>query len=367
MTSTSTPRRDAEGSIRPFPGARNPERHQIRWTDMTGKRCALMVASREDGERELRKQLHARDQGVPHATSRHTLASWLPLWLAGKAELRARSHVRYAALLEHWLSDPIARRRLVELEPPHVDGALVRLARSGASPATRAAALSILRMALDSAVRAGYIGRNVCRMVTPPKVEPRPIDPPRGDDRAQLLAEIRRDRLESLWTIALFAGLRQGEILALRWQDLETDPTGQLWIHVRGTLEYGTDHVGPPKSRHGRRRLPVHAEVAAALERHRERVTAAGVTPHPTSWIYATATGRPLHARNVLGWWHELCARAGTRRYRMHDLRHAALTHLAETNELLHVSRYAGHSSPQITAAVYLHNGLESIRLESVS
>lgn len=361
MTATSTPRRGAEGSIRPFPGARNPDRHQIRWTDLTGKRCAKMVDSLEDAKRELRAVLHDRDLGVPHAVTRRTLASWLPVWLAGKVDLRPRTLVRYRLLIAHWTDDPIASRRLPELEPGHVQGALARMSRKGVSNAEIVYALSILRQALETAMRQGYVGRNVTRLVTPPRVETRPIEPPRGDDRTALLEAIRTDRLEALWTIAIYAGLRQGEILALRWADVDLDAEPPA-ITVRGSLEYGTDRVGPPKTRRGYRRLPVHAQVADALRRHRSGL---GVIPHPTAFVFATRTGRPLHARNVLGWWYELCARAGTRRYRMHDLRHAALTHLAEHNELVFVSRYAGHSSVRITGDVYAHNAVDGIRLES--
>lgn len=367
MTSTNTPRRPhpmcsrcpVEG-MRPMPGARNPERHQIRWSDMRGKRCARMVESHDAAERELRAMLHAKDEGEPHAATRHTLRSWLPVWLETKSELRDRSRIRYDALLRHWMSAPIAARRLTEIEPEHVAGELSRMSRLGLSASTRASSLSILRMALEAALRAGYVRRNVVRLVDAPAVYARPVDPPRGADRVRLLGEIKRDRLEALWTIALYAGLRQGEILALRWQDVELESDPPI-IHVRGSLEYATASVGRTKSRHGMRSLPVHAPVADALRRHRDKLP---YTPHPTAWIFETATGRPLHARNVLGWWHELCARAGTRRYRMHDLRHAALTTLLETNDLLMVSRYAGHSTHKITGDVYAHIQLGGIRLE---
>ena len=133
---------------------------------------------------------------MPHIDGRRRLGPWLTEWLESlpPARLRTRSRVRYAGLADHWKRDPIGDRRMVELTPEHVGAALGRMHRAGTSVAVQASALSILRMAMDAAVRSGHAGRNAARLVDAPRATPRPIEPPAGavlphpgrDDRRSL-------------------------------------------------------------------------------------------------------------------------------------------------------------------------------------
>jgi integrase len=345
MTATATrTRRNGEGSK---PRVRADGRYEARYRDLAGSRKSVYADTYDDCARALRDAIHERDVGMPSLNRRATLASWLPTWLEGNRRLRHRSRVRYTAAVAHWLADPIARRRLAELLPEHVSGALSRMDRAGTGVATQAFNLAILRMALDAALRARHVGRNAARLIDAPRAMPRPVEPPRGAELEALETAIMRDRLAALWLLGLDAGLRQGEALALRWRDLDLEAG---LIHVRGTLEYGTDRIGPPKSRHSRRTLPVESRrLCEALCAH-----AGNVLHHPDALVFQTATGHPYHARNVLAWWHELCARAGVRRFRFHDLRHTWATSQLEAGEpLAYVSRYLGHSKVDMTLDTY--------------
>lgn len=345
-------RRRGEGSVSDAP--RPDGRYQYRFRDVTGKRVSGYARTKADAYRELGKAIAKRDEGIPAPDRTMTLGKWLDHWLATMppGKLRPRSRVRYKFVVAVWQRDHVARAKLAELTPTHVSAAMGRQAATGSSPATIATNLSILRIALKAAVLDGRVGRNVAQLVTAPVVEPRRIQPPAGDELARLRVAIADDRLEAIWSLALGAGLRHGEILGLVWRDVDLRAG---IVTVRGTLEYGSDRVGPTKSRHGARRLPLAPWVTAALQRHHDREP--GVIPAPATWVFHTRTGRPYHARNVLGWWHELCARAGVRRYRIHDLRHAAATALLESPgwTMPTVSRYIGHATIKQTVDTYGH------------
>jgi integrase len=363
MTATPTrTRRDGEGSIRPRPRADG--RWEARYRDATGRHVSIYAHSPDEVTRKLREALSDRDVGVPHAASRYTVATWLPTWLEGKRNLRERSRLRYAALIAHWIASPIARRKLHELQPEHMRGAFRWMEREGYSQNTQASAAQILQMALDAAIREGHCGRNVLRLVDKPKGEPVPVRPPVGAELDALVREIRADRLAAMWMLALRGALRQAEILALEWRDVDFNAGT---IHVNKSLEHGTQRVGRPKSKAAYRGgpIPMDPDAMDALRRHRERLVAVGVTPHPSRPVFTTRTGHYLHARNVLRWWHEVCERAGVRRFRMHDLRHAATMDLLLDNPIEVVSRFVGHSSLKITADVYGHADPARIRFRA--
>jgi integrase len=290
-----------------------------------------------------------------------TVGRWCRRWLDSvpPSALRPRSRVRYEHVIANvWMRDPIARVKLAELTRTHVLEAMSRQERAGASPATIATNLTILRVALRAAVLDGRMTTNAAALVKRPETSARPIDPPTGADLERLFAAIAGDPLEAVWSLALGAGLRHGEVLALRWRDVDL---AAGIVRVAGTLEYGSDRVGPTKSRHGARELPVPPWVADALRRHHDREP--GVIPAPGAWLFHTRSGRPLHARNVLRRWHRLCVSAGVKRYRMHDLRHAAATALLAAGwPLATVSRYIGHATIAQTVDVYGHPTFDGLR-----
>ena len=131
-------------------------------------------------------------------------------------------------------------------------------------------------------------------------------------------------------------------------------------LTVRHTLERGTRRLADPKTERARRTLRLGAEVRAALKvqesRQRRERLAAGSRWHDGDFVFTTATGAPLDHSNVLHDFQAAVARAGLRRQRFHDLRHACATLLLEQGEELGVvSKILGHSNVATTADVYAH------------
>lgn len=369
LPTVTTRNANGSGSIRDprTPGGN----YEVRWRDALGiRRSAHVPGAKSDAASFLAARIAERDRGVPAGDRTLTLGAWLPRWLDAMppGRLRPRSEQRYRDVVRlQWARDPMMRMRLVDLTPEHVGLALGRMARRGTTPGGCDIALTILRIALSDAERAGLVGRNAARLTTRPRIEPRAIVPPSAVDQSAIREAIEGDRLEALWSLALGVGLRQGEILALRWGDVDL---GAGLVTVRGTLAYGSSRVGAPKSSARVRypALPMPAWVTSALAEHYRAVAHASTEgrariPTPTAFVFATSTGKPLHARNVLGWWYAVCERAGVRRYRMHDLRHAAITNLVMRGVApAIVQAYAGHSSPTQTSA-YTHAAFSGLDL----
>jgi integrase len=169
----------------------------------------------------------------------------------------------------------------------------------------------------------------------------------RHDDHAAALA--------ALFVAAIGLGLRQGELLALRWEDVDLD---RGIVMVRHTLRRGDRELAEPKTERSRRTLAMPSAVTAALRQHRRRQLeerlAAGPAWEDREFVFATPHGRPLDGVNVAHDYQEALARAGLPRQRFHDLRHAYATLLLEDGvELAIISRALGHSVLSTTADVY--------------
>jgi integrase len=197
--------------------------------------------------------------------------------------------------------------------------------------------------------------------VRPPKVaraEPRVLSP---EEARRLLDAARGDPLEALWVLALTTGVRQGELLGLKWSDIDLDG-GRL--HVRRTAYRlrGRGWVeAEPKSQTARRSVALTPLAVDALRRHKARQRAqrlrAGPLWEDRDLVFANAVGGYLEPQNLLrrAFW-PLLQKAGLSRLRFHDLRHSAATLLlAQGVHPKVVQELLGHSSISLTLDTYSH------------
>jgi integrase len=302
-------------------------------------------------EREARQAL-ARliSDESPSTRSAMTVGTWLDRWLADyTADVRATTRHKYAAVVRLYLRPELGARKLQALTAADVAAMQTRLRERGLAPGTIRQAQRVLGASLRVAQRQGLVRANVASLVDAPRSVVR-IDPPTD---AELMALIgAADRMPApfglLLRLAATMGLRQGEALGLTWADLD----GEL-LTVQRSLNYGTDDVGDVKSRAGLRRLWLPADLVAGLRAERQRQLDLGRVP---GWVFAQADGTPMHGRWVLRHFHAVCDAAGLRRYRWHDLRHAAITRqLAAGRSAAQVQGWAGHASISTTVGVYGH------------
>ncbi len=171
------------------------------------------------------------------------------------------------------------------------------------------------------------------------------------------LDAVADDAYGALYGIAIATGMRQGELLALRWQDVDLE-AGTL--AVRHTLQRGTRELAEPKTDRARRAPRLGADATATLREHRRQQLAqrlaAGRSWQAGDFVFTSRTGTPLDSRNVTQALQDALRRAGLPRQRFHDLRHAYATLMIEDGEeLAVVSRTLGHADLSTTADIYAH------------
>jgi len=331
------------------------------WID--GKRRRKYVYARSEQAAvakrdELRRQLSL---GVDLTASPRTVRQWLEEWLR---EIKSRDGTRqstlrrYAEVVRVHLIPGLGRVRLDKLTPRDVqrflDGLRPRLA-----PASVVKVHGVLRVALSDAERLDLVPRNVAKAAKPPALarsERRALTP---EEARAFLSVVAGDRLGSAFVVALATGLRRGELLGLRWCDVDLE--GRV-LFVRQTLQRvgGRLAVVEPKTHRSARPVPLSGLAVRALEEQRDRQekdrVAAGELWQETGLVFTSTIGTPMEPRNLNRRFQGLRHRAGLDWLRLHDLRHAYATFLLDQGEELRtVMDLLGHSTIRLTADTYGH------------
>ncbi len=357
-----TRRGAGEGSIRTRPDGRL----EARYTGSDGRRHYIMGRDHKNLQAKLRDALRDAAQGIQPVSQQLTLAAWLETWLATsvRPRLRPRTIESYEMVVKLYLAPaPLGRTPVAKLTPAAVQAALTALAaRSGPggrhlSPTTVRYVYSVLRIALGRALKAGVVHRNVATLLDPPRKATVERHPLTADQIGTFLGSVDGDRQRALYVAAIGLGMRQGELLALRWSDIDLEAGT---VSIRHTLQRGTRTLAAPKTERARRTLRLGVEVSTALRDHRRRQLeeriAAAKRWKDEDYVFTTPAGRPLDTKHVTADFQVALAAVGLPHQRFHDLRHACATQLIEQGEeLAVVSKILGHSDLGTTADVYAH------------
>jgi len=204
------------------------------------------------------------------------------------------------------------------------------------------------------------LARNVASLATRPRIKRQEMVTLSPEETRSLLAAAAGDRLEALYVLAVTTGMRQGELLALRWRDVDLQ-TGM--VQVRTTLQRSKDGFvfSEPKTDRSRRQVALTKVAVAALRRQRiaqaeERLRLGGMW-EDNDLVFANELGKPIEAGNLLrrSFW-PLLERVGLSRIRFHDLRHTAATLMLGRG--VHpkvVAEMLGHSQIAVTLDLYSH------------
>ncbi len=355
-----------EGSIDQTPDGRWRGRLMVGYKpDGKPDRRTLYGKTRADVQRQLRELKRQVDQGG--ITERHniTVAEFLDQWLQDCVArgLKPKTTTNYRQMGTLYLTPAIGKVKLTTLRPEHVRKLCADLMERGLSATTVRYVRHLLHGALRLAVQMELVARNVADPVRAPKRRRQELQPPTPDDLAKLLdsADAAEDRFRALWVIGVYTGCRPGELLALKWRDVEWE-TSTILIRRNVTAVLGQPlALQEPKTERGQRRVPVPSEALIALKAHRQRQLEERLLLGPDyddqDLIFATHTGGLLHPRNVTREFKEALARAGLpRTIRSYDLRHAYATMLFQAGEHPKiVSERLGHSSIALTLDTYTH------------
>lgn len=325
------------------------------------KRKYVYGRTRAEAKRKLRETQRRLASGLELPSERISTARYLRNWLDETlpGTVKETTADGYRWVLERYVIPAIGSVPLAKLAPHHVQKMLRAMESQGLSVATRRQTRAILRRALGHAERWGLVQRNAAALVEAPRAGGSRLDDSLSLDEAKaLLAAAKQDRLGALVSVALATGLRKGEALALRWDDVDLKART---IRVTGTLKRRTGHGlvrDTPKTEHANRVVPLPAFSVAALRAHRqaqrkERLKA-GSMWQDTGYVFTSPVGTPLDPANVNKHFRALCETAKIQPRRFHALRHSAATlMLANGAPLEVISKTLGHAGLSITADIY--------------
>jgi integrase len=273
-------------------------------------------------------------------------------------EISPRTAQRYRQLLDNQIVPHLGTKMLRKLKPLDIEAWHTCL-RDTVQPRTVGHAHRVLGKALKDAAKNDIVSRNVCKDQPAPKVE--------DDERvivrdvAALLTKLKDWRHAPVAMVALFTGMRLGEVLALRWNNVDLDAKV---IRVREALEqtaaFGV-RFKPPKSKAGRRDITLPDVLVEALREHRKAQLelrlqlGAGKLPDD-ALLFTTLDGRPLAPNLLSTLWLNFARNVGMQDVTFHALRHTHASQLIDQGvDIVTISKRLGHAKPDITLPTYAH------------
>jgi integrase len=336
----------------------------IGWANGKRQKVRRYTKTRPDAKRLLAELLDQYQRGVNLSLKPQTVRQYITEWIDNSLSLRARpgSIDDYRWVANACIFPHIGDILIKKLTVPHVRKLIAALHRAGYAKKTIIQARAVLRSALQEALIDDLVDRNVAVLVKPPKLERHNAKRALSLEQiAMFLQAARGERLEVALHLALFTGLRRGEICALRREDLDLE-AGTLTVN--GTMQYlkGRGLVyGPTKTASSQRSLKISPRLIAALRWQLRRVEverqamADRWQESPYLFVAAT-TGGPLNPGILYAAFRAVAKRAGITGFCLHDLRHTTATLLDEAGySVAAAAAYLGHAHAGITLATYTH------------
>lgn len=329
----------------------------------------VIHGTKHDADRLLTKLTRDADEGLAVRASRQSLGEWLSEWLdAWCNDVRERTSRDYRWIISRYVPPSLAAKRLEKLAPTDVqrwvnDLAAGNITGQPLSARTVRYAHSVLRAALNRAMKIGRISRNVATLVDLPRQARKELTVLSLEDAKRFLAAAAEERGGALLTLLLLAGLRPSEALALQWADLELrDNAGTLRV-VRSLSRStgGTWSFTEPKTPKARRSIVLTAVELKMLERQKrsqaEEKLKLGPDYSDFGLIFATEVGTPFTIGNVRRrFLSRVLSSAGLPQMRLYDLRHSSATILLAMGEHPKlVAERLGHSTTRLTLDTYSH------------
>ncbi len=335
----------------------------ITLASLDGKRRRKKVYGYSITEVKERLEVEKRVAAVaPSEAGTQTCGEYLNNWLehVARPSVRVNTFTCYGSTLRIHILPRIGSIPLSDVNGMHIQGVLSSMEKAEASPRMRQLALAVMRVAFRAAgprpVGMGLIANNPCAGIKAPRVEDKEMKFWTPDQVKVFLKSSKDDRLFALYVLAVLTGLRQGEILGLKWTDLDTNAEGRMTAHVQRTLleqngkVYGTN---PPKSKAGLRRIVLPDVVRKTLERHAEDMFLEG-RAEKAEYVFVSKKGTNLQKTNLIRSFKILSEAAGLPVMRFHDLRHTAVTiMLQQADDLNFIKEQVGHSHINVTLGKY--------------
>jgi integrase len=332
-----------------------------------GKRKSIYGKTRKEVQEKLKIALREQQQGTLVTAPQQKLEQFLNDWLENtqKHSVRPRTYERYEEIVRLHIVPGLGHYYLQKLTAQQVQAFYAKKIDEGYKAKTVGMFHSVLHKAIDTAVKWNLIARNVCDLVSLPREERFEMQALTVEQVHKLLDATTGHYLEALFKLALATGMRRGELMGLKWQDINfaksTLQIRRILTRVPSKMP-GKGYVeSEPKTKMSRRSIVIASFALEALKQHRVRQLEAKLKGGPLwqdhDYVFCTSVGTHLNpTKDILDQLKALLQKAELPEIRFHDLRHSAATLLLSQG--VHpkvVQELLGHSDISITMDVYSH------------
>lgn len=333
-----------------------------------GHVVTAMAGSAKESRRRAKERLERIPQGNVSSNSlplsKITLGKFLIDWLDNEHQHRIAhsTYKRYRALAIHHIDPIIGQIQIRKVLPTDISLLLTQMRELGQSPRSQQQARALLSIALGEAESKGYIALNPVKKVKIPVNRGREIEPLGIEEVRRLLETYRGTYMSARLHIALLAGLRQGESLGLRWQDIDFEAAT---VAVRNQVQKieGKLQLTWLKTERSRRLIALTSSSIESLRQHRDLVDGmkklCGDAWQENDLVFPHIDGTFQPAILDYNAWKRCLRLCGIKARRLHDARHTAATLMyAQGVGIEVISRALGHSSSAITSKLYVHSAI---------
>lgn len=360
---------NGSGSIRKRADGTWEARYTVGHDPGTGKPIVKSIYGKrqKDVREKLRAALAAIDAGDYQEPTKITVAQWMDTWLEEYCgSVKPATLFSYRGHVNRYIKPAVGALRLNQLTAIHLQK-LINQAHKGSddrpalSPKTVKNLHGVIHRSLSQAVKIGLIRYNPADAVVLPRREKTEIHPMTDDQIRLFLEEIRGHKLETLFRIAMFTGLRRGEILGLSWGQIDfntsTIDVCQQLVQDRDTREYS---IATTKSSRGRTvRIPPTVQALLMEQRQKQRIqrmAAGSMWCNQWDLVFTGDLGQNLDGKNVYAAFKRVAVKIGAPDLRFHDLRHTyAVSAIRSGDDIKTVQGNLGHATASFTLDVYGH------------
>lgn len=348
----------SEGTI--FRRANGSWRAQV---TVGGKRLSFTGLTQTECRQWIRETHQKIQKGLSYANSKITFAEFLEDWLQSiQVSLRPGTLKQYRQVVQHYIAPDLGLVKVVELRAEQIQHLYGGLVGMGKGRRTVQVVHAVIHRSLNQAIRLGVLSMNPASSTTPPKpeqIEMKVLD--EGQVQKLLIAaEAKGFRFLAFYYLAISVGMRQGELLGLKWEDIDFRKQTIKVVRQSKQVHGGGFEFTQPKTKSGNRTIAFGPETANILKRHYleqlDDRKETGEAWKDYDLVFPSVVGSPQNPTNVVRSFKLLISALGLPKIRFHDLRHTAASLMLNNGvDVLVVSRRLGHSKPSVTLDIYGH------------
>ena len=336
-----------------------------RWcaqVSLNGKRITKYAKTQHECRDWVKQTLDKIEHGLTFEGAQLSLERYMQSWLSGKELSRRSSTVRnYRRYTDLYILPALGKLRLQAIVPAHIRQLYLRLQVEGKGARTIQLVHVTLRCAFAQAVKEGLIGYNPLEAVERPKVETKQFQIFTEEQARKFMMTAKGHPYEALFYLALTTGMRKGEILGLKWSDVDWEKSMLRVERQLQPVSFNGGALAPTKTKSGRRQIKLGKGLLAMLELHRQRQETqkllAGDRWKENGMIFTTSIGTYIDQTKVSREFKRILREADLPDIRFHDLRHTSLSFLLDRGTPVNtVQNRAGHSKASITTDIYGHS-----------